>query len=172
MKLGLSLILLISFLLASTSDILAQNATSAAQTAENLRAQLLDVQAKEAALQEREQQLDEALRPENIERALAGIGSTRPEELRELRRRQLQSEKASVLAQLEQLAMSRARLETAIAAAAAEAYQQSAQGINATQADQMLGQSSLASPGWLGGVLAAVIAILGIGALIAVIRRR
>jgi hypothetical protein len=173
MKTGLILILLTSLALVSTSTIHAEGTTSAAQTAENLRGQLRDVQAREAALQSRAQQLDEALKPENIERALAGIGSTRPEELREQRRRQLDNEKAGVLNQLEQLAASRARLESAILTADALAYQQSAQGTTDTQFNMMSGAQYLASPRWLmGGVLTAFMAILGILALIAVIRRR
>jgi len=72
------------------------------------------------------QQLNEALKPENIESSLAGIGSTHPEELRAQRRRQLETEKAGVSAQLDQLAISQRRLETAIGEADAAAYQQSA----------------------------------------------
>jgi hypothetical protein len=106
-----------------------QDGNNAAQRADQLRAQLQEVQAKEAELHAREQQLDEALKPENIERSLAGVGSTRPEELRELRRRQLNTEKASVLNQLGQLAERRTRLESAIQTAETEIYQQSAKGI-------------------------------------------
>ncbi|HEV7860585.1 MAG TPA: hypothetical protein VGO91_18345 [Pyrinomonadaceae bacterium] len=93
----------------------------AEQRAENLHAQLRDVQAKEADLQARAEQLDYALQPENLDNALAGFGSTRPEQLREQRRRQLESERSRVRAQLDQLTTSRARLETAIANADAEA---------------------------------------------------
>jgi hypothetical protein len=76
-------------------------------------------------LQARLKQLDEDMRPENIERSLALTGSTRPEDLREQRRRQLEAEKAGVQAQLDLLATSRARLETAIATAeGAEAARQ------------------------------------------------
>jgi len=103
------------------------NGASAQATAAALRSQLSDVQAKEAELQARERQLDEDLRPENIALALAGTGSTRPEELREQRRRQLEGEKARVRAQLDQLAQSRTRLEAAIATADADAYRRSAQ---------------------------------------------
>ncbi|HEX8844581.1 MAG TPA: hypothetical protein VF791_08050 [Pyrinomonadaceae bacterium] len=93
---------------------------------ENLRSQLGDVQKKEEELQARVKQLDEDLRPENIEKFFALNGSTRPEELREQRRRQLESEKARVESQLDQVAQSRTRLESAIARAEAAAYQQSA----------------------------------------------
>ncbi len=99
---------------------------SAQDRAGSLRAQLAEVQAKQDQLQMRLQQLNEALKPENIESSLAGIGSTHPEELRAQRRRQLETEKAGVSAQLDQLAISQRRLETAIGEADAAAYQQSA----------------------------------------------
>ena len=49
-----------------------------------------------------------------------------PEELREARRQQLEIERRGVQSQLDVLAASRSRLETAIAAADAESYRQSA----------------------------------------------
>jgi ATP-dependent DNA ligase len=104
----------------------AQQTPSAAETAEKLRAQLLEVQTKEDALRARAEYLDEALRPENIEHSLAGIGSTKPEELREARRRNLQKQRDGVEAQLTVLETSRLRLESAILDADARAYQQSA----------------------------------------------
>lgn len=91
--------------------------TRAEQRAENLRAQLRDVQAKEADLQGRLDVLDEAVKPENIERAMAGYGATHPEDLREQRRKQLENERTRVRAQLEQLGTSRTRLEAAITTA-------------------------------------------------------
>jgi chromosome segregation ATPase len=93
---------------------------------ENLRSQLSDVQKKENEVQTRIRQVEEDMKPENLERAFALNGSTRPEELRAERRRQLESEKTRLQSQLDQLAQSRARLETAIATAEAAAYQQSA----------------------------------------------
>lgn len=92
----------------------------AEQQAENLRAQLRDVQAKEAELQAKADQLDIELRPENLDRSIATYGTTRPEEVREQRRRYLESERARVRTQLETLATSRVRLESAIANADAE----------------------------------------------------
>ena len=102
---------------------------TAAETAEKLRAQLIEVQTKEEDLRVRLAQLDEAIKPENIERSLAGVGSTRPEDLREAKRRQLSIQRDGVLAQLKTLEASRQRLETAIANADALAYQQSAKPI-------------------------------------------
>ena len=99
---------------------------SAQDRAAGLRAQLAEVEAKQSELQMRLQQLEEALKPENIESSLAGVGSTHPEDLRAQRRRQLENEKAGVNAQLEQLAISQRRLETSIAQADAAAYHQSA----------------------------------------------
>jgi peptidoglycan hydrolase CwlO-like protein len=89
----------------------------------NLRAQLVEVQAKQTDLQTRMQTIDEQIKPENIERSLAGIGSTHPEELREQRRRQLEIERKGLQSQLDTLAASRARLEAAIASAEAMSYQ-------------------------------------------------
>lgn len=130
-------------------------AQSAAESLEKLRAQLLEVQAKEEGLKSRLQQLEESLKPENIERSLAGVGSTKPEELREARRRQLTIERDSLLAQLKIIETSRQRLETAILNAEALAYQESAR---PTPESQMLAATSLSSR-WLlfgGGGLAAV----------------
>src|SRR6185295_16601725 len=86
--------------LAFTPNMVAQDGASPAERADRLRLQLIEVQSKEESLRLRLDQLEEDLKPENIERAFAGIGSTRPEELREHRRRQLTTEKDSVQAQL------------------------------------------------------------------------
>ena len=103
---------------------LAQN--TAQDKAANLRAQLTEVESKQTELQTRLQKLEEDLKPEKIAANLAGVGSTKPEELREQRKRQLEIERNGVKAQLDLLATSRTRLETAIARADAEAYRQSA----------------------------------------------
>lgn len=171
MKPGLSLILLASFVSLSASAVVAQSETDAVIRAEKLRLQLIEVQTKESALQVRAQQLDEDLKPENIERALAGIGSTRPEELREQRRRQLQFEKDRVLEQLKQLAKTRTDLESAILTAEAEVYQQSAQGPSRAQLDQMVGSQFAVLPPWVVGVSVVLLSVLGLIALILIIRR-
>jgi hypothetical protein len=168
MKLGLISILLTSLVFVSTSSIFAQSATDAAEKAENLRLQLLDVQAKEADLQERVRQLDEDMKPENIEHSMAGIGSTRPEELREHRRRQLQIERDSLIIQLGTLAKSRASLESAIATADAEAYHQSAK--PATLDQLLLTQFSVLPP-WLTLLILTLVLALGIAGLALFIKR-
>ena len=137
---------------------------SAAERAATLRLQLVDVQQKEGDLQLRLQQLDEDLKPENIERAMAGYGSTRPEELREQRRKQLEIEKKSVVGQLEQLAISRTQLEAAIVNADALAYQQSAKGY---PVNQVAGSRTE-----LRGILiAGSIAAIGVLGLLLLVRR-
>jgi uncharacterized protein YlxW (UPF0749 family) len=167
MKLASSLVLLACFFAMFTSDVVAQDASSAAQTAENLRARLREVQGKEAELQTRAKQIEEDLKPENIERSLAGVGSTRPEELRELRRRQLNIEKASLRSQLEQLASQRSHLEAAITSAEAAAYHQSAQGTS----NQIGLMQYVTNPRWLAGLFVGLLAIAAIAALVVVVRR-
>jgi len=93
--------------------------TRAEQRAESLRAQQLDTESKLADAQSKLDQIEYQLRPENIERA-AGYGTVHPEEAREARRRQLESEKSRVLSQVKILETSRARLETSVATADAE----------------------------------------------------
>lgn len=128
MKHYLNSILLMMVVLLGSVQVLAQDASSGAQTAEKLRAQLSELQTREAELQFRLNDLDYQLKPENIERYFAGVGSTKPEELREQRRKQLQIEKNSVVSQLQSIADSKLRVETAITRADALAYQQSALG--------------------------------------------
>jgi hypothetical protein len=115
-------VLLLSGLLSTT--VMAQ--PSAQEIAANLRLQLSEVQIRQSEIQARDEQLEEDLKPENIERGLAGIGSTHPESLREQRRRQLEIVRARLRVQLDELERSRTRLEAAIGEADAEAYWQSA----------------------------------------------
>ena len=92
----------------------------ATQRAESLRAQMIEMQEKEAALQTRLEQIEEEIRPENIERSIAVNGSTRPEDARAARRRALESERTRVRSRLDTLTAGRARLEASIASADAE----------------------------------------------------
>ena len=92
------------------------------ERAASLRAQLANVQAQQTELETRLAQIGEDIKPENIERSLAGVGSTHPEDLREARRRQLELQRKGTQTQLDSLAATRARLESAIAAADAETY--------------------------------------------------
>lgn len=115
-------ILFLSGLLATTA--VAQS--RAQDIAANLRLQLSEVEVRQAEMQARDEQLQEDLKPENIEQSLAAFGSTHPENLREQRRRQLEIARARVRIQLDELDRSHTRLEAAIAEEDALAYWQSA----------------------------------------------
>lgn len=88
--------------------------TRAEERAELLRKQLENAVEKETALNSRLEQLDYQSRPEIIEREMAGVGSTRPEEIRETRRKMLENEKLRAKQQLGQVKENRTRLETAV----------------------------------------------------------
>jgi DNA repair exonuclease SbcCD ATPase subunit len=94
--------------------------TRAEQRAENLRMQLVDVEGKLADLQAKLEQLEYSLKPENIERATQGYGTTRPEEARDTRRRQLENDRTRTQAQIRILETSRQRLESSLVTADAE----------------------------------------------------
>ena len=92
----------------------------AEQRSADLWKQLREVEAQQSDLQSRLEEIDYNLRPENIDRSIAGYGSMRPEELREQRRKSLENEKVRVQKQLDSLAANHSRLETAIAGADAD----------------------------------------------------
>lgn len=94
--------------------------TRAEQRAESVRAQMLDTESKLADLQARMDQVDYSLKPENIDRSLAGYGTVHPEDARDTRRRQLENEKARLQAQINLLENSRTRLTASLSTAEAE----------------------------------------------------
>lgn len=94
--------------------------TRAEERAENMRAQLRDVTQREFDLQARAETIEYELQPESLDRRIALTGARRPEETREQFRRQLESERERVRAQLTMLTANRARLESAIATADTE----------------------------------------------------
>ena len=83
----------------------------AEQRAEGLRKQLIELIEKETAYKTRMTQFDEDLRPENIERSMVGIGGTRTAEMRDTRRRGLETEKKGIDNLLNITVQSRIRLE-------------------------------------------------------------
>ena len=107
--------IVIAFGLAWT--VAAQPRTGREGTALTLKQQLFELESQETRLRMRLEELDQQLKPESIERELAGIGSVHPEELREHRRKLLTIERNGVQTQLELLEEERARIEAAIAAA-------------------------------------------------------
>ncbi len=85
--------------------------THTEERAEVLRKQLIELIEKETAYRTRMTQMDEDMRPENIERSMAGIGGTRTAEMRDTRRRSLDSERRGLESLLSITAQSRIRLE-------------------------------------------------------------
>jgi len=100
----------------------AQQRTGSQVSASALKQQLLEIESKETLIRMRLEELDEQLKPESIERELAGIGSVHPEKLREHRRKLLTIERNGLQTQLDLLEEDRARVEAAIAAAEAAEY--------------------------------------------------
>ena len=94
--------------------------TRAEQRAESVRAQMLDTESKLADLQSRMDQVDYSLKPENIDRSMAGYGTLHPEEARDSRRRQLENERTRLQAQITLLENSRTRLQASLNTAEAE----------------------------------------------------
>ena len=145
MKSAMIFFLMILAMSCFSSTAYSQTKQSAVETVQDLKLQLIELDARQETAKLQVQQLEDALKPENIERSLAGVGSTRPEELREQRRRQLLIEKKAADAQLEQLTLKRTQLETALSAAEVQAYQQSADG---PSVDNSLRIASI-TPTWL-----------------------
>jgi DNA repair exonuclease SbcCD ATPase subunit len=93
--------------IASNMDLL----THTEERAEVLRKQLIELIEKETAYRTRLTQMDEDMRPENIERSMGGYGTTRTAELRDTRRRSLESEKKGLETLMNLTSQSRLRLE-------------------------------------------------------------
>ena len=85
--------------------------TRAEQRSESLRKQVFELLEKESAVKTKLDSLDYDLRPEVIERSTALIGSLRPEEIREARRKSLESEKANLTTMLNEIQRTRSSLE-------------------------------------------------------------
>lgn len=84
----------------------------AEQRAENLRKQLIDAVEKETSIRSRVIQLEEDMRPENVDRNLNAVGlGTRAPEMRDARRRSLENERDGLRNLLSQIQQSRQRLE-------------------------------------------------------------
>ena len=82
--------------------------------AEAFRKQLADVIERENALRTKIEQLDYQMRPEVVQSETSTIGSLRPEDVRDSRRKMLENEKTRANDQLNTVMESRTRLESAI----------------------------------------------------------
>lgn len=83
----------------------------AEQRAEVLRKQLIELIEKETTFRTRIVQLDEESRPDNIDRSISLVGSTRTPEVRDARRRIVENERRGVESLLSVTSQSRLRLE-------------------------------------------------------------
>lgn len=86
----------------------------AEQRAEALRKQLFDLIEKETVLKSRLVQIDDDMRPENIERAVSLVGTTRTVEMRDARRRILENDRRGYDSLLSQTSQSRQQLEDVV----------------------------------------------------------
>jgi len=82
---------------------------------EALQLHLLEIAQKEDPVQTRLDQINQQLKPEVIERTMAGVGSVHPEELRNEVLSRLNGERARLLAQLELLRQDRTRTRSSLA---------------------------------------------------------
>lgn len=85
--------------------------TRAESRAESLRKQLFEMIEKQSGVQTRLEQIRNDARPEVIERSTAFLGSLRPEEIREQRRKSLEAERTNLESLVIQIQINRAVLE-------------------------------------------------------------
>lgn len=86
--------------------------TRAETRSESLRKQLFDMIEKESNVKTRLSQLENESRSEMIDRSVAFSGSLRPEELRDMRRKNMESEKLNLQNLLTEIQNSRTSIET------------------------------------------------------------
>jgi len=85
--------------------------TRAEQRAESLRKQLFELVEKENSIKTKLETIDYDIRPEMIERQVAFAGTLRPEELREMRKKNLEAEKRNMENLLIQIQATKTNLE-------------------------------------------------------------
>jgi len=100
-------------------DYLREQLLKEEQRVETLQKELGDIGARETSLQNRLDEIELQLRPDQIEQARAGVGSMRPEEDREAMKQRLTNEKRRIQTQLDQLQQNRVRIQSSISSAEA-----------------------------------------------------
>ena len=88
--------------------------TRAEQRSESLRKQLFEMIEKENTVRSRLTQLDSDMRPESIDRSSMFSGSMKPEEIREMRRKSLDTEKRNMQALLTEIQTTRDGLQATL----------------------------------------------------------
>jgi hypothetical protein len=85
------------------------------QRGETLQLHMYEISEKEQPLLARMEQINQQLRPEAMERTMAGVGSVHPEDLRDEVRKKLLSEKVRIQMQLDLLRQDRGRTQASLA---------------------------------------------------------
>ncbi len=85
--------------------------TRSEQRAETLRKQLFEMIEKESAIRTKLELIENDIRPETIERNVAFAGSLRPEELRNMRRKNLEIERTNLQSLLTEIQRTKANLD-------------------------------------------------------------
>jgi membrane-associated HD superfamily phosphohydrolase len=88
--------------------------TKSEQRAESLRKQRFEMIDKESSIRTRLDQLEVDIRPESIERSVATVGTLRPEELREAKRKSLEAEQKNLQNLLNDVVAARTKIEADI----------------------------------------------------------
>lgn len=158
-------------LLGGAVESFSQNSQSAAAEAQQLRNELSKLADRQSEIEMRLQELEYELKPENIERYFAGMGSTRPEELREARRKKLQAEKDRLKEQLTEIAEDRPRLEAAIQSAETRAYYESAMAVPASTSQNRMSPLAGLLTGTNRKVATLAAAVVLVGVFVALARR-
>ncbi|HKP36614.1 MAG TPA: hypothetical protein VJT71_07120 [Pyrinomonadaceae bacterium] len=145
---------------------------SPAEEAQQLRNDLRQRLDHQTEIEMRLHELDYELKPENIERYFSGVGSTRPEELREMRRKTLQAEKDRLQTQLSEIREDRSRLEAAIISAETRANYVAAMSNSAAPKQNRLSPLAGLITGRSRQVTAIAFAVILVGAIVALVRNR
>jgi chromosome segregation ATPase len=100
-------------------DYLREQLLKEEQRVEALQKELADIGDRETSLQNRLDEIEPQLRPDQIEQARAGVGSMRPEQDREAMKQRLTNEKRRIQTQLDQFQQNRLRIQSSISSAEA-----------------------------------------------------
>ncbi len=145
---------------------------SPAEEARQLRNELSQLLDREAQIEIRLHELEHDLKPENIESFFAGVGSTRPEELRAMRRKKLETEKNRLQAQLSEIAQDRSRMEASILNAEARANYEAAMTSGAAPTQSRMSPLAALLIGRSHQVATITLGVIVLGLIVAIIRKR
>lgn len=168
---GQTVFVTVLLLLGCAVHSLAQTMT-AAEEAQQLRGELRQLLDRETEIEMRLHELDYELKPENIESYFAGVGSTRPEELRAMRRKKLQAEKDRLQKQLSEISQDRSRMEAAILNAETRANYATAMTNSAAPKQNRMSPLAALVAGRSRQVAGITFAVILAGLIVALVRKR